>query len=173
MRAESEADFWRYHICIGVMVHDTLSPRAGSSVLQINEFQLLARLLHKNMIQNWLKYLQDSVDFLGEKIRLESVLSQILKEMATVRVSHGVQEAKLDILIQTSKVSTWVFVSPRRNNEENMLYNCLHLQDLLDEMESTRRMVRDNTEYVKRINQIATGASGGSLLNHIPEIAWH
>ena len=58
------------------------------------------------MIQNWLKYLQDSVDFLGEKIRLESVLSQILKEMATVRVSHGVQEAKLDILIQTSKVST-------------------------------------------------------------------
>ena len=59
----------------------------------------------------------------------------------------------------------------RNNEEENMLYNCLLLQDLLDEMESTRRMVRDNTEYVKRINQIATGASGGSLLNHIPEIA--
>ena len=124
--------------------------------------------------------MQDSVDFLGEKIRLESVFSQILKEMATVRVSHGAQEAKLDILIQTSKVCTsvsadniWIFDSSLRNNEENILYNLLYLQDLLDEMESTRRMVRDNTEYVKRINQIATGGSGGNLLNHIPEIAWH
>ena len=47
----------------------------------------------------------------------------------------------------------------------------LYLQDLLDEMESTRRMVRDNTEYIKRINQIAaTGATGGNFFNHNNEI---
>ena len=74
---------------------------------------------------------------MGEKIRLESVLSQILKEMANVRIEQSyIKDTKLDGMIQVSK-------------------------HLLEDMQETRKLVKDNIDHVKRINLLvaATDAS--------------
>ena len=74
---------------------------------------------------------------MGEKIRLESVLSQILKEMANVRIEQSyIKDTKLDEMIQVSK-------------------------HLLEDMQETRKLVKDNIDHVKRINLLvaATDAS--------------
>ena len=64
-------------------------------------------------------------------------MSQILKEMANVRIEQSyIKDTKLDGMIQVSK-------------------------HLLEDMEETRKLVKDNIDHVRRINLLvaATDAS--------------
>ena len=78
-----------------------------------------------------IKYLQDSVDFLGEKIRLEAVLAQILNQLADVKADQALlNDVKLDELIKSSSL-------------------------LLEQMQATQREIKDNYDQVKKLNEIA------------------